>query len=128
MIKFERLIKARYDECLPNPYNTMNVHVFEYLHKILEGKIGDHDDTSYEYVVSPLMECHREFFDAKVVFMDSIIHRLVAEIEPTSLSANDRIELKKILNALSEAHNMVFLVWAAEQLLEAIKTNPRQKT
>lgn len=128
MVEYNRITKVHYDECLKNMNGEMNLSVFEDLHNILDGSNGVHEDTHPDRVVYPAMDCHREFFNDKKVFMDSIIPLLVEKIEPTSLSRTDGVQLRKIIEELSGARDMIFLVWAAEQLLEVIRMNSRQKS
>ena len=123
MIKFERLTKAQYEECFSSMNREMNLGVFEELNYILVGNKGSEEDTNQGRVVHPTMECHREWFEDKVLLMGSLVLKLVQKLEPTTLSTTDKLELQKIITAISEAHNMIKLVWAAEQLLIAIKSS-----
>ena len=126
MIKYKNMTKVDYDRCLANMNGEMNLSVFENLYYILEGSNGTHEDTHPDRVVHPTMDCHREFFEDKKRFFTTLIPRLVEKLEPTKLNSNDRVELNKICIALSEARNMIFLVWAADQLLKAVQTNRRK--
>jgi len=122
MIKFERLTRDQYEKCSYNMNVEMNLSIFEELNYQLEACNGAYEDTDPDRVVSPLLDCHKEYFYDKQEFIILLAPRLIEKLQPTNVNEHDRIELQKIVEGLSAAQNMVKLVWVAEQLLAAFKT------
>ncbi len=120
MIEYTRLSRAEYNACLENMNANMNLQVFEELNEKLTGKKGAYEDTHPDRVVNPKEETHREFFNDKKAFSIILAARWYRQLEPT-LSNSDKLELRKVVKSFSEAHNMINLVWSAQELLQAIR-------